>query len=271
MTQLNDIDRLKNKRLFLFDIDGVIKIGNTLIDGALELYNYINDIGGKSIFITNNATKNCASYVDTFLKFGFDVDESNFETALSVSARYLQHHHSQDKIFAMGTQSLVDELIGLGLNVTTQVEPDIDVVLVGYDSELNYQKLSNVCEILQTQQVTYLATNLDLRCPIDFGFVPDCGSMVEMIKTTTGKQPKFLGKPSSEMVDQCLQKTGYEKDQAIVIGDRLYTDIACGNNAGVDTCVVFTGEVQPHDLDECQYTINYVFDNVRELLNELKN
>lgn len=267
----NLLKKLKDKRLFLFDIDGVIKVGDTLIDGALDLVKYIDQIGGKSIFITNNSTKNCLTYVDSFKKYGFDVDESNFETALSVSARYLEEHHLKDKIFVMGTKSLIEELISRGLNVTTKVEQNIDVVLVAYDNELTYQKLSDACEILQTQQVTYLATNLDLRCPIDFGFVPDCGSMVDMIKTTTGKQPRFLGKPASEMVDQCLRTTNYTKEQTIVIGDRLYTDIAAGVNAGVDTCVVFTGEVQPADLQSCEYNIPYIFDNVRQLLNALKD
>jgi len=257
---------LKNKRLFLFDIDGVIKVDDTLIDGAKDLTNYINDIGGKYVFITNNSTKSCKKYVEYFTNLGFNVDESNFATALSISINYLKKHHMNDKIFVLGTQSLVDELKANKLNITTSVEPNIDVVLIGYDNELTYQKLVDVCNILQTQKVTYLATNIDLRCPAKFGFVPDCGAIANMIKDTTDIEPKFLGKPTPDMVFYALHNTKYTKEQTLVIGDRLYTDIAAGNNANVDTCVVFTGETKPHDLKNCKQKVDFVFDSVKELL-----
>lgn len=264
-------NNLSNKKLFLFDIDGVIKVGDVLIDGAIDLFNYINSIGGKSIFITNNSTKGCKAYVDYFTNLGFSVDESNFITALSVSVSYLKTHHQNDKIFVLGTQSLYNELIKNGLNATNEVEPNIKVVLVGYDNELTYKKMADACKVLQTQNVVYLATNSDLKCPVDFGFIPDCGAITDMIKTTTGKQPKFLGKPAPDMVLQSLQNTGFSKQQTLVIGDRLYTDIACGNNAGVDTCVVFTGEAQPQDIAGSQYLVQYQFNSVKQLLQAIKN
>ncbi len=260
-----DLTKLKNKKLFLFDIDGVIRVGDIILDGAKQLVEYINQTGGKSIFITNNSTKNCNSYVQYFRDFGFDVDESNFFTALSVTVKYLLSHHKQDKIFVLGTKSLVDELVANGLNITTMVEDHIDVVLVAYDNELTYQKLSDVCKVLQTQQTTYLATNIDNCCPIDFGFVPDCGSIVDMIYGSTKQKPKFLGKPNPDMVNAAIASTNFTQEQTIVVGDRLYTDIACGINAGVDTCTVFTGEVKPADLQNTEYMPTYQFDNIMQL------
>lgn len=259
-------EKLKNKRLFLFDIDGVIKLGNVLIDGSIQLYDAIKRVGGKSIFITNNSTKGERDYVQLFKNYGFDVDESNFITALSVAREYLKKHYGQDLIYVMGTQSLVKELQSCGLHITQNPDDDMSVVLVGYDSEMTYDKIVNVCRVLQTKDVVYLATNLDLKCPMPFGFVPDCGAITNFIEIATDRHPKFLGKPSPEMVLMSIEKTGFSKEQTLVVGDRLYTDIASGINAGVDTCVVFSGEVKKEDLKTSDIQPTFQFEDVMQLL-----
>ena len=153
------------------------------------------------------------------------------------------------------------------------LEDGIDCVVVAYDSELNYAKLTEVCKVLFTQDVPFYGTNPDLRCPIDFGFIPDCGAICDMITATTDKQPIYLGKPSKEVVKLCLEVSGFTPEETLVVGDRLYTDIACGINGGVDTCVLFTGEAQKKDIltpegePNTQYLPDYAFENVQELLN----
>ena len=269
---MSNYENLKNKKLFLFDIDGVLKLGDNIIDGSKELLDYIDSINGMSILITNNSTKGNKSYVEYFKKLGFkNLLAENFLTALDVTRIYLEEHHKNDKIFVVGTQSMVNELKQCGFNVIENVEENIDVLLVGYDNELTYKKIQNACEILQTQKVTYLATNVDLICPMPFGFVPDCGGTVEFIKFATQKTPKFIGKPAPDMVNESLKISGFSKDQTLVIGDRLYTDIACGINAGVETCVVFSGEAKKEDLKNTKFIPTYQFESVRELYEFLKN
>ena len=261
---------LKDKKLFLFDIDGVIRLGDTIIDGSIDLFKYINDIGGKSIFITNNSTKGTYDYVDTFKKYGFDVDETNFLTALNITVDYLIKNHNDDLIYVMGTQSLVKELIKNGLNVTQSYDKNVKVVLVGYDNELTFDKVVTTCKLLQTLDVVYLATNLDLKCPVQYGFIPDCGAICKFIQIATDKEPKFLGKPAPEMVFKALETTKFSKEETLVIGDRLYTDIACGINAEVETCAVLTGEFSEKELDDTIHRPNYIFKSVKEFLNEIK-
>lgn len=261
---------LSNKKLFLFDIDGVIKLGNDIIDGSYQLLEYINKIGGKYIFITNNSTTSNKDYVQKFKNFGFEVDESNFITALSITIDYLKSHFQNELIFALGSKSFISELKENGLKITEEYSPEIKTVLVGYDNELTYKKILDVCEILQTNDVTsYLATNMDLRCPMPYGFVPDCGAIAKMIELATERSPQFLGKPSPQMVQKAMKITGFTKEQTLVIGDRLYTDIACGVNAGVDTCLVLSGEAKREDLKESSIQPTYVFESVKELLNNL--
>lgn len=258
---------LKDKKLFLFDIDGTIAIGDTLYDGSRELLDYIESIGGKAYYITNNSTKSNEDYVKKFEKsFGLKTTENQFVTSGYMTMHYLWDNYRDKKIFVVGTKSFVKDLQEKGLKVTTEVEDDIELVVVAYDSELNYEKLIKVSQVLFEKDVPFYATNPDLRCPIDFGFIPDCGAICDMITATTDKKPVYLGKPNPKVVELCLLDSGFSKEETIVVGDRLYTDIACGINAGVDTCVVFTGEATREDMKDTSYKATYEFENVRTFL-----
>ena len=138
-------------------------------------------------------------------------------------------------------------------------------MLAAYDSELTYQKLSDTCRILQARPVTFLATNPDLVCPVPFGYVPDCGSICQMITNATGQVPHYIGNPSTDMVDIALRENPFSKEETLVVGDRLYTDIACGNAAGVETALVLTGEAKRMDTQIHTYPPTYIFDSVKEL------
>lgn len=261
---------LQNKKLFLFDIDGTLALGDTLFDGSAELLSYISSIGGRSCFITNNSTKSGADYVKKFRdSFHLETTEDLFITSGFMTLRFLKQHFADRKIYCLGTRSFVEELRKNGLHVTEKAEPDIACILVGFDNELTYGKLEIACELLSTTDAPFYATNPDLCCPVPFGFVPDCGSICEMLVNSTGKTPVYLGKPNAQIVELCLEASGFSKEETLVVGDRLYTDIACGINAGTDTCVLFTGEAKEADLKNTPYPPTYRFSTVKDLLNAL--
>lgn len=262
---------LSHKKLFLFDIDGTIAVGNTLYEGSRELIDHIASIGGKSYYITNNSTKSAQDYIDKFRAcFGLDTTADQFITSGYMTLRFLKEHYSDSKIFVLGTRSFIEELRKNGLHIVETAEEHIDCVVAAYDSELNYSKLIEVCKVLLTRDVPFYATNPDLRCPVDFGFIPDCGAICNMITATTDKKPIYLGKPSKAVVELCLQQSGFTREETLVIGDRLYTDIACGINGGVDTCVVYTGEATPEDVAITRFRPDYAFTDVHELLDQLR-
>lgn len=260
------LSKLTRKKLFLFDIDGTIAVGDTLYEGSALLLDAIEKAGGKSFYITNNSTRSGADYVAKFKNaYGLASTEEQFVTSGYMTLRFLLENYKDKTIYVMGTSSFIAELKRNGLQITETCNPDIACVVVAYDSELSYAKLCETSKVLLTLDVPFYATNPDLRCPIDFGFIPDCGAMCDMLTATTDKKPVYLGKPSKEVVELCMALSGFSKEETIVVGDRLYTDIACGINGGVDTCVLFTGEAKKEDLQDTPYRPDYAFENVMEL------
>ncbi len=263
----NALLSLKQKKLFLFDIDGTLALGDTLYDGSAELLHHIEAIGGKAYYITNNSTRSGRDYVEKFRRaFHLETTEDQFITSGYMTLRFLRKNYADGRIFVLGTVSFIAELRKNGLHITETADEGADCVVVAYDSELTYEKLIQACKILSTTDVPFYATNPDLCCPIDFGFIPDCGAICNMITDSTGKKPVYLGKPSRTVVDLCLELSGFSHDETLVVGDRLYTDIACGINGKVDTCVLFTGEAKPGDMSDTPYPATFCFENVKELL-----
>ena len=123
----------------------------------------------------------------------------------------------------------------------------------------------------KNRKIDYYATNPDWVCPTWYGYVPDCGSVAEMLYNATKKRPVFIGKPEPQMAYLAMQKTGFEKHETVIIGDRLYTDIACGVNAGITSVFVLSGEGTLKDLEESEKKPTFVYENVKEFLKDLKN
>ena len=256
---------LKNKKYFLFDIDGTLAVDDTLFDGSKELITYIESIGGRSFYITNNSTKSRKDYMEKFARWGIETDEDQFMTASYAACEYLRKCYKNRKLFVMGTPSFEEELRQAGLTITGNVEPDVAAVVVGFDRTLDYGKIEAACELLFHPGIDYIGTNPDYRCPTAFGFVPDCGGICEMLDVTVDRHPHYIGKPNADIVTMCMEQVHAQKEEVVVVGDRLYTDIACGINAGVDTALVYTGEARVEDLADTEYPPTVTYADIREL------
>ena len=259
---------LGKKKLWLFDMDGTIYEEDNLFDGTLELLAEIKKQGGRYVFITNNSSKSAADYVKKVNRLGIPAGEDDFFTSAQATILWLEKEKPGAKVYCQGTRSLVGELKAAGIDVTERVEP-VDVVLVGFDTELTAAKVRNTCEILSTQDVTYIATNPDWACPVSFGFIPDCGSICGMIKSATGRWPGFIGKPEPVMVDIVREKFRCDAESTVVVGDRLYTDIAAGLTAGVTAVCVLTGEATAQEIREGKITPTYTFRSVKEIYDHI--
>ncbi len=256
---------LRGKKLWLLDMDGTIYMEDRIFEGTLELLELIRARGGRYVFITNNSSKSVADYLKKVRGMGIPAGEEDFFTSAQAAVLLLQERFPGARVYCQGTSSLIRELREAGIRVTTEVEP-VDVVLTGFDLELTSEKLRRTCQILTEQKnIAYYATNPDLVCPVSFGYVPDCGSMSMMIRNATGRTPIFIGKPEPTMIQIVMEKYGCSRSQTVVIGDRVYTDIASGFRAGVDTIGVLSGEATLEDFRSTDTPPTYLFHNVREI------
>ncbi len=262
-------DVLSDKKLFLFDMDGTIYRENDLFDGVIALLKKIKNSGGRYAFITNNPSKSVKDYVKKLHRLGIkEVGEENFFTSAQAAVMILKDKFQNGLIYAQGTKSFMKGLKASGLNATDKYTENAVAVLVSFDTELTAQKLRTTCKMLTKNDIPYYATNPDWVCPVDFGAIPDCGSMCVGIEYATGKKPIFIGKPEPTMIFELMKKFGYEKKDVVVIGDRLYTDIASGVNAGVDTICVLSGEATLDDIAKAtpSDTPTFVFESVKDLV-----
>lgn len=242
-------NRIGNIKLFLFDMDGTLYLGDRLYPFTNDLLTSIKEAGGRYLFMTNNSSKSVEDYVLKLERLGIKATAEDFLTSSQATAYYLKLHHKGDRLYVCGTESLKQEFIKEGFTVTDKVE-ETDCIVMGFDTELTFKKLHDVSFMLSTREIPYIATNPDYVCPTEFGSVPDCGSVCDMIFNATGKRPLFIGKPSPLMPQLAMDKFGAEKEQTALVGDRIYTDIKSGLNAGILSILVMSGETDEKILAE---------------------
>lgn len=262
--------RLNQMKLFLFDMDGTLYLGDRLYDFTIELLAAIREKGAKYLFMTNNSSKSVEDYVKKLAKMGICASREDFMTSSQATAYYLHKYHEGQRLYVCGTESLKKELRQEGFTVTTDVH-EVDCIVMGFDTELTFRKLHDVSYLLLTRKdIPYIATNPDLVCPTEFGSVPDCGSICAAIKNATGREPIVIGKPSALMPQLAMERLGISKEQTCVVGDRIYTDIRSGLNAGVTGVLVMSGETTYEILENSADKPHLVLEDASLILAQLK-
>lgn len=265
--------KLTDKSLFLLDMDGTIYHENELIDGARDFFDMLNRQGKKYVFMTNNSSKGAKTYVQKLISLGIKATVENIASSVNAVVLYLKERNPKAKIYLVGTESFKQELQEEGFEVVPvdYRKVDVDYVLLGFDTELTYAKIEGACYYV-SRGYEYIATNCDMRCPIrENKYIPDCGAIAQLIEVATTRKPQFLGKPERTIIDVVSQRFHVPIEKIVCVGDRLYTDIAIGINAGVDTICVFTGEAQREDIQNTPFQPTYYFDSIKDLYNAIKD
>ena len=260
---------LSDKRLFLLDMDGTLYLDEELFPATPAFLEHIRAMGGRYLYLTNNSSRGVDAYVEKMRRLGVAATAEDFLTSVDATIADLKRTHPDDLLYAFGTATFRAQLRSAGLRVTDKLEDGISALVIGFDTELTFGKLEDAC-ILLGRGVDFIATNPDWVCPTWYGFVPDCGSVCEMLFRAMGKRPRVIGKPQPAMVELALARTGCAPKQAMLVGDRVYTDIACGVNAGIDTALVLSGESTRDDIVPGSAEPTWVFDDVGALLAALK-
>ena len=265
-----DKSALKNIKLFLFDQDGTLYLGNRLYPFTIEMLETIKAKGAKYMFVTNNSSKSVNDYIKKLAKLGITAEYDDFLTSSQATAFYLKKTYPGKVLYVSGTQSLKEELMREGFVITDDIEKT-EVIVMGFDTELTFKKLEDVSKMLCTKDLPYIATNPDYVCPTEFGSVPDCGSVSDMLYNVSGKRPLFIGKPSALMAQLAMEKVGVTPEETAVIGDRIYTDVKSGLNAGALAILVMSGETTYEILEASEDKPHLVLKDVSEITEVLKS
>ena len=264
-----DKNIFKNIELFLFDMDGTLYLGNQIFDFTKELLSEIKNSGKRYLFMTNNSSKSVTDYIKKLEKLDIESSEEDFITSSQATAYYLKKHHRDKTLYVCGTDSLKEELAKEGFKITENTE-DTQCIVMGFDTELTFKKLHDISYLLCTRDLPYIATNPDYVCPTEFGSVPDCGSVCDMIYNATGKRPIVIGKPEPLMPILAMERYGVNVCETAVIGDRIYTDVKSGINAGCVSVLVMSGETTEEILYASPDKPDLVLSSAKEILDALK-
>lgn len=255
---------LGGKELFLLDMDGTIYLDHDLFPWTIPFLEALRAHGCKYRFLTNNSSKSGQNYVDKLAGMGITAAREEFVTSVDALIADLRSRTPYRLCYVFGTESFKGQLREAGIPVTDRREEGIDCLIIGFDTELTFQKLEDAC-ILLGRGVDFIAANPDWVCPTWYGSVPDCGSVCEMLYRATGRRPRVIGKPQPAMARLAMARAGVPPEKTVMVGDRLYTDITAGHNAGVDTVFVLSGEGTLTDLEASQVKPTWVFDSLAAL------
>lgn len=256
-----------NKKLIIFDMDGTIYLGKDLIEGAKETFQYLLNHDIEYVFFTNNSSHDLEFYYNKITNFGIKCDlKHNFYSSTEVTISYLKDNGFKT-IYVIGNKSLKNKL-EKHFKIIDRYDSsiEIDAVVAGFSTELVYDELKGACLYLETRDIPFIATNGDYRCPIEDGlYIPDCGGMCEWIYRCTEKKATVMGKPNPEIIRYLAKQFNVNMDEVMVVGDRLYTDILVGVNAGVDSLCVLSGECTLEDVNNYEHKPTYLLPSIKDL------
>ncbi|SEP36952.1 HAD-IIA family hydrolase [Propionispora vibrioides] len=251
---------LKKIKCFVFDMDGTIYLESKILDGAIEFLHKLEENNVMIRFFTNNSSKNNKVYVDRITKMGYPVTEEKIFISNHVIITHLLDNMPEKTVFVLGNQYLQNDFKEAGVKL---VEENPDIVVVGFDTSLAYDRLTKACTFIRNG-ATFYGVNPDFNCPMVDGYIPDCGSICALITASTGKVPEFFGKPTVHTLEYILKKTGLKEEEIAIVGDRLYTDIALAKGNKVTSILVLTGESTLEDVPQAEVKPTLIFQSLKE-------
>ena len=254
-------EKLTKIKCFLMDMDGTIFLGDRLLPGVQDWLDYLDENEIAYYFLTNNSSRSRLEYAKKLGRMGLDIPAEKIFTSGEATAIYLKKAYPGDSLYVVGTPPLENEFERHGF---TLAGPDADVAVLGFDTTLTYDKLWQLCDLVVAGK-PYIATHPDINCPTEDGFKPDIGAMIELVAASTGRRPDVIvGKPNAPIVNALADKTGFPIEDHMMVGDRLYTDIALGQ-WGITTALVLSGESKAEDLAGSEFKPDFVVKDIAEM------
>lgn len=255
------MEQLINKKGFICDMDGVIYHGNRLLPGVKEFLNWIYENDKNFLFLTNSSQHTPKELQQKLLRLGLEVDESHFYTSALATARFLDSQAAGCSAYVMGEHGLLNALHDVGI---TYNDVDPDYVIVGEPQGYNIELITKAIRLVN-KGAKLIGANSDLTGPTESGIAPSCQALMAPIELATGKKAYYVGKPNPLIMRTGLRMLGVHSDEAVMVGDRMDTDIVAGIESGMDTVLVLSGVTSREECKKFPYRPKYILDGVGDI------
>ncbi len=252
---------LRKKQGFICDMDGVIYHGNTLLPGVKEFVNWMQCENKQFLFLTNSSEYSPLELKQKLARMGLDVDETHFYTSALATALFLKNQMPGCSAYVIGAPGLLNALYDAGITMN-DINPDY--VVVGETRNYNYESVLRAVNHVRNG-ARLIATNTDLTAPGQDGIIPACRAFVAPVELASQKSAYFIGKPNPLMMRTGLKMLGVHSENAVMIGDRMDTDIIAGIETGLDTVLVLSGVTAKEDLIQYPYRPKYILNGVGDI------
>ncbi len=253
-----NMDELRAKRGFVSDMDGVIYHGNRIIPGASEFVEWLDQNDKKYLFLTNSSQRSPRELSRKLERLGVNVAEEHFYTSAMATASFLEKQCPGGSAYVIGAPALANALYDVGF---TMNDSDPDYVVVGETSAYTYERICEAVSLVNKGS-RLIGANPDVTGPVEGGIVPATGALMAPIEMATGSKAYYVGKPNPVMMRIALQKVECRREDTVIIGDRMDTDIVAGIEAGIETVLVMTGVSNLESIRQFAYRPSLVLESI---------
>jgi NagD protein len=257
------IAQIKSKKGFICDMDGVIYHGNKLLPGVKEFVDWLKSENKNFIFLTNSSERTIKELQEKLQRLGIRVESKHFYTSALATAAFLSSQKPKGSVYIIGEAGLINALYNVGYTMNN-VNPDY--VVVGESKSYSYDRIEHALNLV-LKGAKLIGTNPDITGPGENGIiVPATKALIAPIELSTGKLAYYVGKPNPLMMRIALRKLGLKREDTIIIGDRMDTDIIAGIESEIDTCLVLSGITNEHTMKDFAYRPHFVLDGIADLV-----
>jgi NagD protein len=256
-----DLKKIQSKKGFICDMDGVIYHGDKLLPGVKEFVGWLQKENKNFLFLTNSSEKSPKELKGKLLRMGISVGEDRFYTSALATAMFLKSQKPKGSAYIIGEAGLINALYNVGYEMNN-VDPDY--VVLGDTKSYNYERIEKAVNLV-LKGAKLIGTNPDLTGPIENGIAPSTKALISPIELATGKNAYFVGKPNPLMMRNALKILNCKREDAIIIGDRMDTDIIAGIESEIDTILVLSGITSWHTSKNFPYLPHYILNGVGEI------
>jgi NagD protein len=258
----NIAEKIRSKLGFIIDMDGVIYHGNKLLDGVNQFVDWLESSGKKYLFLTNSSERTPKELHEKLKRLGVNAGEDHFYTSALATASFLASQNPNGSAYVIGDAGLIHALYSVGYSINN-VNPDY--VVVGDTHGYNFEKIELAVNLV-LKGARLIGANPDISGPVENGISPSTKALIAPIEIATGKKAYYVGKPNPLMMRIALKKLEVQREEAIVVGDRMDTDIRAGLESEIDTLLVLSGITSRHEIDNFPYRPHYVLNGVFDLI-----